>query len=258
MMLDTIKLTLQPASITMMLALLACGLVLLYARPRWGRRWFAFVLLGYWVLASPIGAGLLARSLSAGYAPLQAIAEAQGATAVVVLGGGNFNIRAGGFGLTYVSRGSGLRAIEAARVYRLLGDPLVIVSGGVTDKTPGAAPESEAFRVAMLALGVPASRVVLESESRNTHDEAVVLKRMLGDLGVARFVLVTSPLHMRRSMAAFAAQGLYPVPSPAPLAGDRPRDPPPFVPNDASLEIGNAAVYEWCARAYYRARGWTR
>jgi uncharacterized SAM-binding protein YcdF (DUF218 family) len=257
-MIDIFKETMLPGSITAMMTLLAVGLVLLYAKPRWGRVWVTTFVLAYWLLTSPAGADALARSLATGVQPLQTAADAKGATAVVLLGAGSFNERAGGLRLSYVTHGSALRALETARVYHLLGDPLVIVSGGVTDKNAGAAPESEAYRSAMLALGVPDMRIVNESESHSTHDQAVVLARMLRERHIDRFVLVTSPMHMGRSLATFAAQGLFPVPSPAPLYADRAREPLMLVPNDTSFEVGNGAIYEWVARVYYWAHGWTR
>jgi uncharacterized SAM-binding protein YcdF (DUF218 family) len=114
------------------------------------------------------------------------------------------------------------------------------------------------MRQAMIALGVPPQRIVGESESANTHDEAVVLRRMLRERGIERFVLVTSPLHMGRSLATFASEGMRPVPSAAPLYQERDRLPRRFalLPNDASLQVGNAIVYEWLAHVYYWWKGW--
>jgi uncharacterized SAM-binding protein YcdF (DUF218 family) len=257
--LGILKRSFEPASITTMVLLLVVGLVLLFGRrQRLARWWFTAMCVCYWTLSCPAGAGLLARSLTADYRPLTSAAEAKNAQAVVLLSAGSRTVRAAGGRLLMVTHPTALRALETARVYRLLGDPLVIVSGGVTDPMPGALPESEAMRLAMIALGVPAERIVGESESANTHDEAVVLKRMLVDRGIERFVLVTSPLHMGRSLATFASQGLYPVPSAAPLYQDRDRLPQRFalMPNDASLQIGNAVIYEWLARGYYWWRGW--
>ena len=61
---------------------------------------------------------------------------------------------------------------------------------------------------------------------------------------------------MGRSLAAFAVEGLHPVPSASPLYQDRTDDAFPLTPNDVSLEIGNSVVYEWFARGYYWWRGW--
>jgi hypothetical protein len=41
----------------------------------------------------------------------------------------------------------------------------------------------------------------------------------------------------------------------SPLYQDRSAAPFPLTPSDVSLEIGNAVVYEWCARAYSWWRG---
>jgi len=260
MILDTIKQSLQPASMTVVVILLAIGVSLLYAPARiarQGRRCLAALVLAYWTLSCSAGAALLARTLIGGYRPLESAADAPGAQAVVMLGGGSKTVQASGGRVQIMTYPTVLRALETARVYHLLGDPLVIISGGITEaNAPFGLPESEAVKTAVVALGVPADRVVLESESRNTREEAVTLKRILAQRGIDRFVMVTSPLHMRRSLAVFAAEGLHPVPSAAALYGDRTQAPFPLLPTDTSLEIGNAVVYEWSATAYYWWRGW--
>jgi uncharacterized SAM-binding protein YcdF (DUF218 family) len=213
-------------------------------------------VVGYWILSCPAGAALLARTVTADYRPLETADAASGAQAVVLLSGGSKTIRAAGGRLPVVTTPSAMRALETARVYRLLGDPLVVVSGGITENDAKSISEADAIRAAIIALGVPADRIVLESESRNTHDEAVALKRMLAERRIDRFVIVTSAIHMGRSLAAFAVEGLHPVPSAAPIYQDRSDAPFALTPNEVSLEIGNAVVYEWGARAYYWWRGW--
>jgi uncharacterized SAM-binding protein YcdF (DUF218 family) len=240
-----------------LLLVVAAGVALLYAGStvaRWARRWLVAVVAGYWILSCPAGAAMLARTVTADHRPLATADAAAGAQAVVLLSGGSRTIRAAGGRLPVVTTPSAMRALETARVYALLGDPLVIVSGGVTESR--GVSEADAIRAAVVALGVPAHRVVLESESRNTHEEAIALKRMLAERHIDRFVIVTSAIHMGRSLAAFAAEGLHPVPSAAPLYQDRADAPFALTPNEVSMEIGNAVVYEWGARAYYWWRGW--
>lgn len=232
---------------------------MLFARPsiaRWGRRWLAATIVGYWMMSCPAGAALLARTLTNGYRPLASAADAHGAGAVVLLSGGSKTVRAAGGRLGVVTHPSALRVLETVRVYRLLGNPIVIVSGGVTDTAGQALAESEVIRKAVVDLGVPADRIVVESESRNTHDEAVAIHRMLGERGIGQFVIVTSPVHMGRSLATFGAEGLHPVPSASPMQQDAGVEPFALTPNEVSLEVGSAVVYEWCARAYYWWRGW--
>ena len=258
MLVDFLKETMRPSSIRCVLMLLTPGVVLMSVRPlaAWGRRWVSAVVVMYWVLSCPITVDVLARTLSRGYAPLESGESARQAKAVVMLGSGTTNLRFRSQQLSFVNIPSGLRALETARLFKLMDRPLVIASGGVTDQDPAGAPESEAYEPALVDLGVPADRILQESRSKNTHDEAVVIKDMLRERGITEFVLVTSPLHMRRSMYAFEAQGMRPIPAVAPLHPDRIEQPFPLLPSDAALDIGDQAVYEWVARAYYWWKGW--
>lgn len=256
-MIDFLKDTLRPADISCVLALLTPGIVLLFIAPlaRWGRRWVAAVAVFYFALSSEAGARLLARTLTGQYQSLTSAEQARGARVVVVLGAGSVNLRAGGRQLASVTREAGLRVLEAARLFELLNGPLVIASGGVTEDDSAAAPESFALRRALIDVGVPADRIVLESESKNTRDEAIVVKRMLAELGQTELVLVTSPLHMRRSMLAFEQQGMHPIASPSALVSNG-SSRHPLIPSEVWLRVGDAAVYEWIARGYYWWQGW--
>jgi uncharacterized SAM-binding protein YcdF (DUF218 family) len=257
-MLDFLKEFMRPSHMGCMLTLLTPGVVLLFvpSRARLGRRWVAAVVVFYLLLSSPVGARLLVRTLTSGYQPLTTAADARGATAVVVLGAGSVNLRASGRQLSSVTMEAGLRVLEAARLFDLLNRPLVIASGGVTEHDKDAAPESLALRRALVALGVSTDRIVLESDSKNTRDEAMIVKQMLAARGVTDFVLVTSPLHMRRSMLTFQRVGLHPIPSPSLLVPETSRTRAWLLPSDLWLQIGDSAIYEWLARVYYWSRGW--
>jgi uncharacterized SAM-binding protein YcdF (DUF218 family) len=273
-MLDFLKDNLHPAEITCMLLLLAPGTALLFvpSLARWGRRWVTAVVLGYAVISTQAGAMLLSRTLSYGYRPIQSAAEAEGAQAIVVLGGGSVNLRASGRQLSLVATDAGLRVLEAARLFALLNGPapsagssgapgsvegpLVIASGGITERDPAAAPESLALQRALVEAGVPPDRILLESESKNTRDEVIIIKRMLAERNLTRFVLITSPLHMRRSMLAFEQQGLRPIPSPARLVPERSNATGWLWPSGQWLWVADDAFYEWLARGYYWWQGW--
>lgn len=174
-----------------------------------------------------------------------------------MLGGGT-NVRiASGLGVDDLGV-SALRVIETARVYHLLGNPLVIVSGGNTQRVEPSRPESLAYRAAAIQLGVPADRIVVEDRSMNTRDQALLLKPMLAAHGVSRFVLVTSPTHIGRALAAFRAVGLDPVPSAAALRSEQGPSQWSLLPDSESLLISDNALYDAAASVYYRANGWLR
>lgn len=273
-MLDFLKENLHPADITFILLVLAPGTVLLFvpSLAKWGRRWVAAVVIGYAAISTQAGAGLLSRTLTSGYRPIQSIEEARGAQAIVLLGGGSVNLRASGRQLSTVATDAGLRVLEAARLFTLLNGPalngassraadgvegpVVIASGGITERDPAAVPESTALRQALIAVGVPADRILLESESKNTRDEVVIIKHMLADRNITQFVLITSPLHMRRSILAFEQEGLHPIPSPARLVPERSAADRRFWPSAQWLSVSDDAIYEWLARGYYWWKGW--
>lgn len=246
------------ASLPFMLGAVAFGTLLLFNRRTmtWGRRWLVTLLLGYWVLSLPLGAIALSTPLTYKYDHrLASAADAGGAQAVVVLGGGTLSYIADGIGLDDL-QGSGLRVTEGVRVYRLLGDPLLILSGGNTQHLEPPRPEAQAFRLAAINLGVPPERIVVEDGSVTTREEAQQLKAILGERHIDRFVLVTTPMHMGRSLAIFRAMGLAPVPSASRLRSEQDRDMWTILPDRKTLMISDAAIYEYAAWIYYRARGW--
>jgi uncharacterized SAM-binding protein YcdF (DUF218 family) len=147
------------------------------------------------------------------------------------------------------------RILEAARVYRILDRPTVILMGGNTSKTdPNAGPESEAMAATITRLGVPSDRIVLESQSQTTREQALAMKRLFAGREREVFVLVTSPTHMPRSIEAFQAVGLNPIASPAALWSREFGD--SWLPDEWGMMIADAVVYDSAARVYYWSRGW--
>ena len=67
-------------------------------------------------------------------------------------------------------------------------------------------------------MGIPERDIILETKSRDTKDEAMFIKPIVGN---EPFVLVTTASHIPRSMALFKKLGMDPIPSPV---GHRVRD----------------------------------
>jgi len=107
-------------------------------------------------------------------------------------------------------------------------------------------------------LGVPAERVVTETASRNTREEAVVVASMLPNLKVEHLVIVTSDDHMRRSLGAFRAAGIRAIPAIA-RAPFPPRSWHEWVvPSDRGLGESSKVAHEILGIGYYAVRGWYR
>jgi len=252
---ETVKQFLVPGSLFFLLFAMSVGVVLLFGRgraPRWGRRWLASLLAFYAVLSLQVTSDLLIWGLSGRFASISSAEQAQGARLIVVLSNGVRGGRTPLQELAVVNNQSAHNALEGARLYRLLNDPTLLASGGVTDPL-ARAPESQALAAGLEALGVPADRIVQESRSHTTHEQAVLVSQWLKARGESRFVLVTTPEHMRRAVGAFEAQGVHPIPSVAAL---RYGGEPAWQPTRYALQGSEAAIYEYLAWCMYRARGW--
>lgn len=247
-----------PGSIPFLLLAFFAGLILSQIQlvGRWGRRWLWGLSVLYLGFSMPAVSRALAAPLAWGLAPLQKAEQARGARAVVVLDGGTLRYRASEGLIEVPNHTASLRALEAARVSRLLGGPLVVVSGGDSAACPDCAPEASALRDALINLGVSPQRVVLDSDSLNTRAHALNLIRILSARGISNFVLVTSPTHMRRALSAFRAVGADPIPSLAASPLDDKRGWHVFWPSSEALLLVEQAIYDYFGLAYYWIRGW--
>jgi uncharacterized SAM-binding protein YcdF (DUF218 family) len=127
---------------------------------------------------------------------------------IVVLGGGhqsdprlpaNSQINAAALG----------RVVEGVRLHKAIpGSKLLLSGGAVFDPVP----EAEVMAQVAVLLGVKPEDIVLESDSRDTAEEAEIIAKMIGR---GKFFLVTSAAHMPRSIALFKRRGLQPIPAPA-------------------------------------------
>jgi uncharacterized SAM-binding protein YcdF (DUF218 family) len=214
-----------------------------------------YAVAGIYAVPAVVARLLLTR----GYHEFAAADAGAGPTAIVVLGGGCDTIDGWNGGQKGVlGDESAARVLEAARVVRLMPDALVISSGGAAINDGKQLPVAIVMRDHLVQLGIPASKILLETESRDTHDEAVAIGPMLRARAIRQAVLVTSDVHMRRAVGAFREQGWEVVPAIAPDPSfDRPWR-HRVVPNGIGLAFSNAVVHELAGIPYYWARGWWR
>jgi uncharacterized SAM-binding protein YcdF (DUF218 family) len=97
-----------------------------------------------------------------------------------------------------------VRLVHSVQLCREMGSCKLILSGG-----PPPAPR--AMQKIALSLGIPQQDIILEEKSRNTYQEALFIKPMVGN---TPFLLVTSASHMPRAMDLFRKQGMQPIAAP--------------------------------------------
>lgn len=184
------------------LACLLLVLALLWARAR--RVIIILSLALLWLASSRYVAYTLLRSLEQRHPPLSGQATAD---AIVVLGGGT---RSGDPPRPAIEvNEAGDRLIYAAMLYRDGAADTVLVTGGSIEwlQPDGVDPEASDMAELMRFLGVPSSALRLEAESRNTYENARYSRELLAAGGLDDILLVTSTMHMPRSVPLFEAQG---------------------------------------------------
>ncbi len=134
----------------------------------------------------------------------------------------------------------------------------ILFSGGkawVDDDDP---PEAQVIRSFLDAQGVPEGRVMLEASSRSTRDNATLSFAMAKPQPGERWLLVTSAMHMPRSVGAFRAAG-WPemLPWPVDYRTTGAYDLNNAIDVSGSLAELDLAAYEWLGLVYYRLLGYT-
>lgn len=60
-------------------------------------------------------------------------------------------------------------------------------------------------------LGIPQEDIIMETFANNTRENVTFTKKLLGkEMDTASVVIITSAVHMKRSVSAFQAEGIYP------------------------------------------------
>jgi len=231
----------------------------LLSRRSGARRFAIAVVLFYWIASTDIVPDTIRVVLASGYRPLTSADVAPGRTAVVLLGSGSLRFRDWSDNqLALIAPIGASRLLEASRVFHLLDATYILSSGGLATLTDRNRPSGLTMAETLMTLGVPKDRILVETESRTTRHEALVIKGMLSAHPVDHVVLVTSQFHMRRSVGTFKAAGIDVIPAIV-------REPQSFdtwweklVPTDKGLRDSAMAAHEVLGIAAYAVRGWYR
>lgn len=152
------------------------------------------------------------------------------------------------------------RVVHTVQLYKLGLIERILISGGSGRLIDINEREANRFREAMVLMGVPDSAILLENQTRNTHESAVAVKRMLDSLGYSsgNCLLITSAFHMRRSLACYRNEGLTPAPFTTDFYAHRGTYYPDafLVPKIEALIIWHKLVREWIGFIAYRVAGY--
>jgi uncharacterized SAM-binding protein YcdF (DUF218 family) len=145
-----------------------------------------------------------------------------------------------------------VRLVEGIRIHRLNPGSKLVLSGG---RSYDPVPEAEIMEKVAVAIGESREEILLETESRDTEDEAREVRKIVGDRSL---VLVTSASHMTRALLLFRKQGMDPIPAPTNhLTSERQGKTPifAFFPSSENLFVADTVVYEYLGRIWAKIRG---
>lgn len=177
----------------------------------------------------------------------QAVADAQ---ALVILGGGTIQASPeAGEGRDMLSPGALKRTVYAFGLRDIFPGVYITAGGRVFDY--GQETEADVTGRLLVSLGLPAQRILKESASRNTWQNA---KNTAQLFGYTKIILVTSAFHMRRSVFCFENNGFSVIPAPTDYrcARNSRYDIFSFLPSPDALSATYTALHEYIGLLYYR------
>ncbi|MFO7257148.1 MAG: YdcF family protein [Bacteroidota bacterium] len=159
----------------------------------------------------------------------------------------------------YFHRGAD-RVTHAVQLYKLGKIRRILVTGGSGRLLDIGEREADDVKAAMVLMGVPPQDIIAESSSRNTHESAVEVERILASLNQSpsECLLITSAFHMPRSYACFRKVGLE-MDTFATDSYVHSRTFTPdvlLIPQIGALEIWHKLLREWTGFVAYKIAGY--
>jgi len=200
----------QPSNLLMMIvALSAWGLYGL--RARWARRFLVMATLIMLLFGVGPGGTWLLIPLEDRFPQLPA--DFPEPTGIIVLGGGVDEVISSARNTAELSP-AGTRMTASATLARRYPNARLVFTGGSGSLLGGDTSEAEVAKRIYVGMGIPADRLTLEQESRNTWENAVMTRDLVKPKPGEVWILLTSAYHMPRSMGIFRKAGFDVVPCP--------------------------------------------
>ena len=103
------------------------------------------------------------------------------------------------------------RFIQALRLYQQKQIKKILIAGGSgsLDKTRQQFKEADFVKEQLQEMGIPAEDILCDNQSRNTYENAINSKKLLDSLQIkGPYLLITSAMHMKRSVQVFHKAGI--------------------------------------------------
>lgn len=184
--------------------------------------------------------------------PHLAPADLPTAQAIVVFGGSTANNRSNWFE-AFSKETRHARIDTADDLFFLNKAPLIIVSGAALE---GNVSEALGMATQLANRGIPREKIIIENQSTTTHENGYYVDKVLKKEGIHKILLVTSALHMPRSMAVMRKLGYDPIAASNPPQIILPANLNPYLPDSRALEASRSIIKEYIGLFAYFVRGW--
>ena len=151
---------------------------------------------------------------------------------------------------------SGDRLWQTVSLYKQGKIKKILISGG---GSRNAKSEAEAVSDILVSMGIPENDILAETSSRNTHENAIFSAELIKDRHPgASCLLVTSALHMKRSLGCFRKAGLNPAPFPSEhiTRNYKVYWAEWLKPEPAGLKYWDRIINEWVGIVVYKIQGY--
>lgn len=173
---------------------------------------------------------------------------------IVVLGGHTAGGRPNWFE-PYVKEAAVTRSDTAARLFHANRAPFVLVSGAALD---GGVSEAQGMANTLIREGVPENAIIMEERSLTTHENGLYTRDVMKTLGFEHALLVTSALHMPRSVGVFEALGVKvtAAPSKPQIVLPENTDFNMWIPDQRTFTAARSIIKEYAGIVVYWLRDW--
>ena len=134
-------------------------------------------------------------------------------------------------------------------------DAKLVFTGGSGALTDQSLKEADFAAPVLLRMGVALDRVIFESQSRNTAENASMTREILASAPRGTWILVTSAFHMPRAVGVFRENGWQVFPYPVDYITRREVRPILQVGLRSGLNSLAVAAHEWTGLTFYWLTG---
>ncbi len=241
---------LQPLTYIVLFTLLA---LLFHRRPRASKTCLLLALLCAFVFSTPFLPNALTRALEYRYMPPDPLPHAD---AVIVLSGMVVLELSTPEKIEFGE--SVERILEGIRLVKQGVADTLILSGGSGSLIDQTKSEARMLRQFAIDFGVPAERILVESASRNTRENAVESAKLMRQHDISSVILITNASHLPRAMGCFRKIGIEPIPYGVDFHSDLNNrlSLDDFIPDVGNLRGLTWVLHEYFGLAMYKAAGY--